>query len=105
MNKEKLIKFIDEEIKREKAVIGNDGCFVGEVKGTLLGRIQEAERIKEFIQSDPEETCTFNYDAGTEAYICSKCGLTWALTDGTPEENEMYYCPKCSRKIVEKAGE
>jgi hypothetical protein len=56
MNKDNIIKWIDEEIKREKSVLGNDCCFVGEVKGTLLGRIQEAERIKEYIQSEPEET-------------------------------------------------
>jgi len=60
MNKNKLIKWLDEEIKREKAVLGNDGCFVGEVKGTLLGRIQEAERIKEFIQSEPEDVTDTN---------------------------------------------
>jgi hypothetical protein len=74
MNKDNIIKWIDEEIKREKAVLGNDGCFVGEVKGTLLGRIQEAERIKEYIQSEPEETKgveidTFknNFDVITES--------------------------------------
>ena len=32
-------------------------------------------------------------------YECSECGLSWALNDGTPEENDMYYCPKCGARM------
>jgi len=29
------------------------------------------------------------------------CGLLWDITDGTPRENEMNYCPKCGRVLVQ----
>lgn len=35
-------------------------------------------------------------------YECSECGLSWALNDGTPEENEMCYCPKCGARMDER---
>lgn len=29
------------------------------------------------------------------SYRCTACGEIWALYDGTPEENNMNYCPNC----------
>lgn len=34
-----------------------------------------------------------------EAYICSECGEPWVLNDGTPEENNMRYCPACGARM------
>lgn len=31
----------------------------------------------------------------------STCGLSWWLTDGTPAENNMNFCPKCGGCITE----
>ena len=36
------------------------------------------------------------YDSNV--YVCSNCGLVWYLEEGTPEENDMNYCPKCGEK-------
>lgn len=36
-----------------------------------------------------------------DTYECSECGLMWCLDDGTPQENEMYYCPKCGSKMAD----
>ena len=33
---------------------------------------------------------------------CSRCGLVWWLDEGTAEDNEMYYCPKCGAKMDEE---
>lgn len=33
---------------------------------------------------------------------CSRCGLVWWLEEGTAEDNEMYYCPKCGAKMDEE---
>lgn len=38
-----------------------------------------------------------DYDANL--YKCNACELLWVLEDGTPEYNEMNYCPKCGKKI------
>lgn len=40
--------------------------------------------------------------SGTVYPECSRCGLVWWLDEGTAEENEMYYCPKCGAKMDEK---
>lgn len=34
------------------------------------------------------------YD-GDEYYECSNCGEPWVLYAGTPEENNMNFCPNC----------
>lgn len=34
----------------------------------------------------------FDYD---NSYRCTSCGEIWTLNDGTPEENNMNYCPNC----------
>jgi predicted RNA-binding Zn-ribbon protein involved in translation (DUF1610 family) len=65
------------------------------------------EWARDAAQSEPEETCTYTHDEETDAWICSKCDNTWVFMESstTPEENDMYYCPKCGRKLNEKAGE
>jgi len=48
---------------------------------------------------------TYVYDGEYCYYTCLKCGLTWQfMNDGTLEENQMYYCPKCGRRIVGVEG-
>ncbi len=36
---------------------------------------------------------------GGEQYECSECGVLWEFADGTPEDNEAYFCPKCGAKM------
>ena len=37
-----------------------------------------------------------------ERFQCSGCGMVWFLYEGNPIENEMYYCPRCGRKMGEQ---
>ena len=37
----------------------------------------------------------------TGEYWESSCGLHFSINDGTPAENEMKYCTKCMKEIVE----
>ena len=39
---------------------------------------------------------------GDTYYECSECGEPWTLIDGTPKDNNMYYCPRCGAKMEEK---
>lgn len=32
-------------------------------------------------------------------YTCSACGCDWTTIDGTPQENNMKYCPECGAKM------
>ena len=35
-------------------------------------------------------------------YSCSACGSEWVTIEGTPEENDMDFCPHCGAKMDEK---
>ena len=37
-------------------------------------------------------------------YSCSVCGEPWTLIDGTPQDNQMHYCPNCGAKMYGGAG-
>ena len=56
-----------------------------------------------YVESDKlsEGATIFKYDKADGYWECQKCELTWVFTDGDPSENEMVYCPKCGRKIME----
>ena len=34
-------------------------------------------------------------------YVCSECGCPWTLIDGTPEDNDMNFCPNCGARMVD----
>lgn len=35
-------------------------------------------------------------------YTCSVCRCDWTTIDGTPQENNMKYCPNCGAKMDEE---
>ena len=39
---------------------------------------------------------------GDSVYVCSVCGETWTLIEGTPLDNNMHYCPNCGAKMEEE---
>lgn len=47
------------------------------------------------------ETTTYQLvDDDANVWECSHCRELWVLTTGTPQENEMQFCPKCGRRIT-----
>jgi hypothetical protein len=32
------------------------------------------------------------------------CGAMWTFTDGGPTENDMNFCPKCGKPLIEENG-
>lgn len=40
---------------------------------------------------------------GITVYACSACGNDIYTVDGTPEDNDMNYCPNCGAKMVMEA--
>ena len=34
-----------------------------------------------------------------DVYTCSVCGADWDMIDGTPQDNDMNYCPHCGAKM------
>lgn len=56
-----------------------------------------------------QETCNWRNNKGTALWEChyggdytSDCGLEWNMSNkDSPSENEMHFCPKCGKKLVE----
>lgn len=49
--------------------------------------------------------CVWRYDFRNEIWV-SDCGLLWYMSnEDTPKENEMNYCAKCGRELVEEIKE
>ena len=42
---------------------------------------------------------------GDPIYRCSNCEARFVLEEGTPEDNEYYYCPTCGAKMTLKGCE
>ena len=55
------------------------------------------------IQPEPQEGHWILHESpdSGEQYECSMCGVLWEFNDGTPEDNEAYFCPKCGARMVE----
>lgn len=71
----------------------NGEQYVGQKTSDVMDVLQalpsaEPERKKGKWLHKPNE-----YDDDT--YECSRCGEPWTLIDGTPEENNMNFCPNC----------
>lgn len=61
------------------------GTELCEAVDMAIEALQEPERKKGQWED-------FDYD---NSYLCTSCGEIWTLNDGTPEENNMNYCPNC----------
>ena len=67
---------------------------------------QEAIAI---VKQHSQETCNWRNNKGTGLWEChyggdytSDCGLEWNMSNkDSPNENEMHFCPKCGKKLVE----
>lgn len=72
-----------------------DGECTTEDRETYIQRFEALRMAIEALQ-EPERKKgqweDFDYD---NSYLCTSCGEIWTLNDGTPEENNMNYCPNC----------
>ena len=57
--------------------------------------IAELAALKELTQS----VCRWRMEDDDSGLWAGDCGAMWTLTGGSPEENEMAYCPQCGRKL------
>ena len=70
-------------------------------KSTIKGFVDHAPTI------EPKRGEWKEYDTGGESnvYECSVCGEPWELNAGTPQENNMNFCPNCGADMRPKEGE
>lgn len=61
----------------------------------VLKENEEKNKIKE------QKECTFReYGAEEGLWYCSNCHDEWLFYEGTPEENNLKYCPHCGAKVI-----
>ena len=66
-------------------------------------------RAINIVKQHNQETCNWRNNKGTGLWEChyggdytSDCGLEWNMSNkDSPSENEMHFCPKCGKKLVE----
>ncbi len=61
----------------------------------VLKENEEKNKIKE------QKECAFREDGTEEClWYCSNCHDEWLFYEGTPEENNLKYCPHCGAKVI-----
>ena len=93
-------------ISRTATIDAVNNAFDRETLLTGFVRSIAVRAIRELppAQPEPQEGHWIKHESpdGGEQYECSRCGVLWEFTDGTPEENEAYFCPKCGTKMITK---
>jgi len=47
------------------------------------------------------DKCNWQYIKDDDAWECCSCGFYFILiNDCSPKNNQIYFCPKCGKKIV-----
>ena len=75
---------------------GRDGCSCGESFADFLKEIEPVDRRRLTSVKRPKWECV---DDDANVYKCTACGEEWYLEAGTPEENNMRFCPCCGAKM------
>lgn len=70
-----------------------------DVARTILNVANSCEEVAPVIHSHWKE---YEDYSGAVYPECAHCGLVWWLDEGTAEDNEMYYCPKCGAIMDEE---
>ena len=55
--------------------------------------------IKTVEVAEPKRGRWIPWDGVEVTYKCSVCGADWDCLEGTPMDNEMYYCPNCGARM------
>lgn len=76
-------------------------CYLPNIRSVISNILRHTKTVKDvapvkhghWIEQD-------GYDGDTY-YDCSACGHSWVTIEGTPQDNEMNYCPYCGAKLDE----
>lgn len=81
------------------------GYLINQYSMDLVSKdITEAiEELEELIKKDKKKNCEECnwYQEENNDYFESDCGVQFTLFEGMPSENNMIYCHKCGKKLIE----
>lgn len=75
--------------------------FIAHARTDVPDLLAEVRRLQE-LQRAGDAPCIWT--EGEDGYYDTACGGAFAITDGTPEENDMAWCPYCGRRLVVKSS-
>ena len=92
-----LRKFKKEGVENFIVIRRND---YDEILSDYKRVLKENEELNKKIKEQKE--CAFREDGTEEClWCCSNCHDEWLFYEGTPEENNLKYCPHCGARIRE----
>lgn len=98
-----LVEKLEQVKEKQKANFNKTG---DKDYAAAVGSTQNCINI---VKQHSQETCNWRNNKGTGLWEChyggdytSDCGLEWNMSNkDSPNENEMHFCPKCGKKLVE----
>lgn len=93
-------KFDDEPSAEEFGEYMDCNCVVSLLYHMAVGHAELRNRLGQYESFETKETCEWEEDGGG-TWACSKCEMVWEFNNGGPNDNDMHYCPKCGKEIVE----
>jgi hypothetical protein len=70
----------------------------------LADQLADARKENMRLKKSAEDTCEWTQDDPDDEDCRiwnGDCGIMWQFEDGTPKENDMNFCPKCGKQLVE----
>lgn len=97
-NREKVIKGLEH-------CLSGDGCkgcpYSKNESGCSFDSIRDAIAL---LKEQEQKTGKWALDdEDANSWECSECGGLLIINDGTPHENDWYFCPYCGSKLEEQA--
>lgn len=100
----------DEYIKLDTTIIAIDSLINEAATGTMARTLFKAKDMiynqqryvidVQLVKHGKWEEIEEYGGWGDTHYRCSVCGEEWYLEDGTPQQNNMNFCPRCGARMM-----
>ena len=88
----------------DKTIDGFAYWIDNEENGVCYIPLNLCEKIMELLKEQEAKTGKWILDdEDANSWECSECGGLLIINDGTPHENDWYFCPYCGSKLEEQA--
>lgn len=92
-------KLITTKFNNDYSIDNKDKEAIEHILSDYKKVLEENEELNKKIKEQKE--CTFREDGTEEClWYCSNCHDEWLFYEGTPEENNLKYCPHCGAKVI-----
>lgn len=76
-------------------------CYLPNVRSVISNILRHTKTVKDVAPVKHGHWIEQDGFDGDTYYDCSACGHSWVTIEGTPQDNEMNYCPYCGAHMDE----